>query len=406
MTTIVIPVLIFSAVVVALAGIVLMARELLSPSGFVRVTINGQRQIDAELGRMLLNVLADNGIYLPSGCGGRGTCGQCIVSLQNGLRPLLATEAAHIGRRGALAGQRLACMFRIRAPLEISVPSEALEVRRLFCTVASNRNVATFLTELILELPPRESFEFEAGDYVMLEVPPYRLAFRDLDIEPRFRDDWQRLNLLALKSELAAPTSRVYSLANPPQEKHKLMLVVRIATPPPGAPLGTPPGIASSYIFGLKPGDTVTISGPYGSFHAADSDKEMVLIGGGAGIAPLRSIILDQLERGTRRKLSFWYGSRDLRDLCYREEFEAAAAAHDNFEYHIALSQPRRDEDWDGLTGFIHAVVYEQLLKAHPAPDEAEYYLCGPPLMSAAVIQMLEELGVDDASIFFDDFGA
>jgi Na+-transporting NADH:ubiquinone oxidoreductase subunit F len=258
----------------------------------------------------------------------------------------------------------------------------------------------------MLELPAQEKFNFEAGDYIMLEIPPYRLAFCDFDIELPYREEWERLNLLELESAVAEPTTRLYSLANSPQDDDKLTIVVRIATPPPDAPLGTPPGRASSYIFGLKPGDTVTLSGPYGDFHASDSDKEMILIGGGAGVAPLRSIILDQLARSIRRKVSFWYGSRDLSDLCYRKEFEAAAAAHANFQYRVALSQPRSDEAWNGSTGFIHNVVYDEYLREHPAPESAEYFLCGPPLMSAAVLHMLEEIGVDAENVHFDDFGA
>ncbi len=406
MTAIAVPVVVFSTIVVLLAAIVLLARRILSPSLAVTITINGRSQIEAVTGRKLLTVLTESGIYLPSACGGRGTCGQCRVSISDGAPPLMLTEAAHISQRDARAGQRLACMLKIRGPMGLILPQELLAVRRLQCTVASNNNVSTFLKELMLELPPGEKLNFQAGDYVLVEAPPHRLNYSDFDLGPNYRQEWQRLSLLELESELTAPTTRVYSLANPPQDNARIQLVVRIATPPARAPSGTPPGRVSSYIFGLKPGDSVWISGPYGEFHARDSSKEMVLIGGGAGIAPLRSIILDQLARASGRKMSFWYGARDLRDLCYRAEFQAAAASHPNFEYHVALSQPREHEAWDGPTGFIHTAVYDQYLRAHPAPEDAEYYLCGPPLMSAAVCHMLSELGVPAENIFFDDFSA
>lgn len=405
MTTITVAVILFTAVVVLLASVVLLARRMLMPSGRVTISINRHRQIEAATGRRLLTVLGENGIYLPSACGGRGTCGECRVTVTNGARPLLPTEAAHISARDARAGQRLACMLKLRGPLDLALPNELLDVQRLSCTVTSNYSVSTFLKELTLALPGHERLDFEAGDYVMLEVPPYELSFADLDIPPEYRIEWQRLNLLSLDSSTTEPTSRLYSLANAPHENDRIVLVVRIAIPPPRAPAGAPPGKASSYLFGLSPGDRVAITGPYGDFHATDRNCEMVLIGGGAGIAPLRSIIRDQLARGTKRKISLWYGSRDLRDLCYREEFEAAATAHENFSYHVALSQPRQDEDWDGPTGFVHSVVHEQYLKNHPAPTNAEYYLCGPPLMSAAVAHMLEELGVSSERIFYDDFG-
>jgi Na+-transporting NADH:ubiquinone oxidoreductase subunit F len=297
-------------------------------------------------------------------------------------------------------------MLKIRGPLSLTVPSDILSARRLICTVASSRDVATFLKELVLTLPEEEHFEFVAGDYVILEAPPYRLAFQDFVLEPAHREEWQHLNLLSLKSELDARTTRAYSLASEPQRHDQIALVVRIAMPPAHSAPDTPPGRVSSYIFGLKPGDTVEIAGPYGDFHVRETDKEIVLIGGGAGIAPLRSIVLDQLARGTRRKMSLWYGARDLRDLCYRVELEAAATTHENFEYHVALSQLREGEAWTGPTGFIHAVVYERYLSTHPAPEDCEYYLCGPPLMSAAVIHMLDELGVDADNIFYDDFGS
>jgi Na+-transporting NADH:ubiquinone oxidoreductase subunit F len=403
---ILIPVIVFSSIVVLLAGIVLLARKVLSPSGTATITINAHARIEAAVGRKLLTVLAENGIYLPSACGGRGSCGQCRVAVTDGAPALLPNEAAYFSPQEALAGQRLACMLKIRGPLALKLPQTLLAVHRFDCTVASNLNLSTFLKELVLELPQGKRLEFEAGDYVMLEAPPYRLTYSDFDLGPDYRQEWHRLGLLELRSDIKEPTTRVYSLANPPQDDRRIVLVVRIAAPPASAAVGTPPGRVSSYLFGLKPGDTVSVSGPYGDFNVRETGKEMVLIGGGAGIAPLRSIILDQLARATGRKMSFWYGARDLKEVCYRAELEAAAAANASFEYHVALSDPRPKEPWDGPTGFIHTVVQDLYLKNHPAPADVEYYLCGPPLMSAAVRHMLDGLGVPPENIFFDDFGA
>lgn len=402
-----VPVVLFTGFVLLLSGVVLAARAWLLPSGLVTIGVNGGRQrFEVDPGNKLLWTLADNGIYLPAACGGRGTCGQCRVTVEQGGRPLLPTEAAHINGRDAAHGVRLACMLDVRAALDISIADELLETRRWICTVRSNRSIAPFLKELVLTLPERESLSFEAGGYVLLEAPSHRVVFRELEIERDYAEDWARSGLLDLVSETTEPVVRAYSLANPPQEPDIATLVVRIAGPPPHAPPGTPPGKASSYIFALRPGDSVTISGPFGEFHAADTQREMIAIAGGAGIAPIRSIILDQLARGTGRRIGFWYGARDLRELCYREEFDALAAKHANFEWTAALSDPRAGNGWGGPTGLIHSVVYERYLKGHPTPDEAEYYLCGPPLMSAAVVHMLDDLGVERDSIFFDDFGA
>jgi Na+-transporting NADH:ubiquinone oxidoreductase subunit F len=296
-------------------------------------------------------------------------------------------------------------MLKVREAMSVTVPQSVLDARRWTCTVASNRSVATFIKELVLTFPAGEHISFNAGEYVLLDAPPHRLAFRDFAIDAQFRDDWARSGLLELESVVREPAVRAYSLANPPQQSDRAVLVVRIAPPPATAPAGTPPGHASSYIFSLNAGDSVSISGPFGEFHATDNEREMILIAGGAGIAPIRSIILDQLARATGRKLSLWYGSRDLHDICFAQEFERLAAQHDNFEYHVALSNPRDTEQRPGRTGFIHHIVYEHDLKAHCAPQDAEYYLCGPPLMSAAVLQMLEQLGIARRNIFFDDFG-
>ena len=401
---ILIPVAAFTGVVLVLATLVMFARQQLEPSGPVQIDLNGRKTLEVSAGDLLLWTLAEHGIYLPAACGGRGTCGQCRVTVNSGGGPLLPTEELHIGADEAKAGMRLACMLKIRQSIAISVPDEILEVRRSICAVESNRCVATYLKELVLRI--EQPLEFEAGDYVLLEAPPHRVKFEAFDIDTEYRERWEDSSFFELKSIVREPVTRAYSLANPPQERDRIVLIVRIALPPPMAPAGTPPGQASSYIFSLKPGDQVAIRGPFGDFHVQDGDREMVFIAGGAGIAPIRSMILGQIRAGSRRKMSFWYGARDLHELCYEEEFERASEQYDNFEYHIALSNPQPGSTWQGHTGYIHAVVHEQYLTEHPAPKEIEYYICGPPLMSAAVMQMLEKLGVPENHVFYDDFGA
>lgn len=402
----VVPVVIFTVIVVVLSLLVLAARSWLAPSGTVAIVINGQQTLTADAGGRLLWTLALHGIYLPAACGGRGTCGQCRVTVRQGIRPLLPTEASQINRRDAADGTRLACMFTVREDLAIDVDRDLLAAGRWQCSVRSNRFVAPFLKELTLSLPEGQSLEFEAGDYVLLEAPPHDCVFDERIIDPSYVSDWRRVGLIGLRSTTRETVVRAYSLANPPQQSDIVQLIVRFAAPPPDARPGTPPGKASSYIFALEPGDRVTTAGPFGEFHASDGETELVLIAGGAGIAPIRSIILDQLERGAGRKIRFWYGARDLPDLCYRAEFDALTDRYPNFEWHAALSAPQRAEEWTGATGLIHSVVYEQYLKSHPAPETAEYFLCGPPLMSAAVLQLLEDHGVPDDNIFFDDFGS
>jgi Na+-transporting NADH:ubiquinone oxidoreductase subunit F len=402
---IIVPVVVFTGIVVLLSLFVLAAHALLVPSGDVTIAVNGRTELRVEPGNKLLWTLAGRGILLPAVCGGRGTCGQCRVTVLRGGGPLLPTETAHIDRWEAAAGIRLACMVTVREDLEITVPADLLEAKRWRTTVRSNTNVAPLLTELVLSMPEAERLAFEAGDYVLLEAPAYSVAFRDFDVDADYREDWQRHRLFRLSSSSPEPVARAYSLANAPREDSIAKLLVRIATPPPHAPPGTPPGRVSSYIFSLRPGDHVTISGPFGEFHASDSDREMLMLAGGVGIAPIRSIIVDQLERGASRKIGLWYGARDMRDLCFADEFDALAARHANFEWHAALSEPRAGKAHAGHTGFVHAVVLEQYLGKHPAPEEVEYYLCGPPLMSAAVQDMLYDLGVDRENIFFDDFG-
>jgi Na+-transporting NADH:ubiquinone oxidoreductase subunit F len=400
-----VPVAVFTLIIVALSALVLFARGWLSPSGSVSIEVEGVRTIRVGAGDQLLWSLANNGIYLAAACGGRGSCGQCRVTVLSGGGPLLPAEAAHISPQEAEQGMRLACMVKVRSDMRVRMPAGVRAVGRWDCVVASNRNVSTFLKELVLQLPAGQRIDFAAGDYILLEAPPYRLKFRDIDIDSAFLGEWQRHGLFELESFTHARAVRAYSLANPPAEGDRIVLVVRIATPPISMP-AAPPGEVSSFIFGLKPGDRVAASGPFGDFHIAPTEREIVFIAGGAGIAPIRSMVLDMLGTGTKRKMSLWYGARNRLDLCYEDEFEAADRQHGNFEYRVALSSVDKGDDWSGYTGFIHSVVYEQYLQNHPAPDEVEYYLCGPPLMSSAVVQMLESLGVSRGNIFFDDFGS
>lgn len=405
MLEIFVPTVIATAITLTLAVGVLAARYWLIPSESVEIEINGRRRVPAATGRKLLVALEEQGVYLPAACGGRGTCGQCRVRIDEGAPPLLATEATHISRQDAACGMRLACMLTVRRDLALTVPNDLLEARRFFCRVESSSSLTPFLKEVVFALPEGESIDFEAGDYVLLEAPPHSVKFAELDITPAHRAQWEKHRLLDLGSDTSEPTTRAYSLANPPQDDTHIVLVVRLAVPPGQAAPGTPPGRASSYIFSLEAGDEVAVSGPFGEFHAQPTTSEMMLIAGGAGIAPIRSIALDQLARGTTRRLSLWYGVRNPAELCFDAQFRELAARHSNFSYHAAISDPDPESHWIGFTGFIHAVVHEHYLKQHPAPEEIEYYLCGPPLMSAAVVQMLGSLGVDHANIRLDDFG-
>jgi Na+-transporting NADH:ubiquinone oxidoreductase subunit F len=402
----VIIVAISTVMVLLLSCLVLAARRWLAPVGSAEITLNGRQRMTVARGDKLLWALAANDVLLPAACGGRGSCGQCRVTVVSGGGEILPTERTLIKRRDAAAGVRLACLLTVRRDLAIRVPDSLLAVRRFTCAVRSNTNVTTYLKELVLELPDGLDLPFEAGDYVVLEAPPGRSRFADFDIPETYREAWRQSGLFDLEAERRVREVRAYSIASPPLEKGVLRLVVRIATPPAGAPAGTPPGCVSSFIFGLRPGDTVALSGPFGEFHARDTDAEMILIGGGAGIAPLRAILLDQLiGKRSQRRISLWYGARDRSEICFAGEFQALADRHDNFTWHAALSNSDADADWSGPRGFIHAVVRDEYLGKHPAPEDAEYYLCGPPLMSSAVVAMLEDLGVEADSILFDDFG-
>ena len=403
--TIALGVTMFTAVVLALVGVILAARSKLVASGNVEIEINGEHRLSVPAGGKLLQTLSESGLFLASACGGGGTCAQCKCVVREGGGAMLPTEESHFTRREAREGWRLSCQTPVKQSMKIQVPEEVFGVRQWECTVESNLNVATFIKELTLRLPAGEDVNFRAGGYVQLECPPHRVRYRDFDIGEAYRADWERFKFFDLESACGQPVIRAYSMANYPEEKGILKFNIRVATPPPGS-RDIPPGVMSSWVFGLKPGDKVTVYGPFGDFFAKDTEAEMVFIGGGAGMAPMRSHIFDQLKRlGSRRKISFWYGARSLREMFYGEEYDRLAADNSNFEWHVALSDPQPEDNWQGLTGFIHNVLYEQYLKTHPAPEDCEYYMCGPPMMNAAVIQMLKNLGVEPENILLDDFG-
>ncbi len=396
---------VFTGIILLLVVGLMLASRRLAPSGPVAIAINGgDKELTVDSGASLLSALGSREIYLPSACGGGGTCALCKCVVEEGGGDILPTEMGYITRAEAREGWRLACQLKVKRDLRIRVPAEVLEIRKFEGTVRSNRNVATFIKELVVDLPPGMNLDFRAGGYVQMDIPPYALRFRDFDIDERFRDAWDRNRLWDFTARNDEPCFRAYSMANHPAEGNRVMLNVRIAIPPPG--LDVPPGIASSYIFGLKPGDTVVLSGPYGEFFAKETDREMVYIGGGAGMAPMRSHIFDLFKtRRTRRTVSFWYGARSRREMFYDEEFRAIAEEFENFRYTVALSEPLPEDKWDGPTGFIHSVVLDRYLARHPDPSEIEYYLCGPPPMIAAVNRMLDDLGVEKDMIAYDEFG-
>jgi Na+-transporting NADH:ubiquinone oxidoreductase subunit F len=404
MLEIILGVLFFTAIVIALVFVILGAKSKLVASGNVEVLINDEKKIHVPIGAKLLTGLADANLFVSSACGG-GTCGQCRVKVHEGGGDILPTELSHITKREAAEGDRLACQVTVKQDMKIHVHDEVFGVKKWVTTVRSNHNVATFIKELVLELPKGDAVNFRAGGYIQIECPPYHAKFSDFAVEERFRDDWDKYNLWRYESVVKEPAIRAYSMANYPEESDIIMLNVRIATPPPGTN-DIPPGVMSSYIFNLKPGDKVVISGPFGEFFARDTDNEMVFIGGGAGMAPMRSHIFDQLRRiKTKRKITFWYGARSLREMFYVDDFNQLQAENPNFKWHIALSEPKPEDNWTGYTGFIHNVLYENYLKNHPAPEDCEYYMCGPPMMNAAVIKMLTDIGVERENIMLDDFG-
>ena len=398
-------VVMFTIIVMIFVVLILAARARLVSTGNVRIEINGDptKAIEVPAGGKLLNTLADAGIYLSSACGGGGTCAQCRCQVVEGGGSMLPTEEGHFTLGEAKANWRLSCQVAVKQDMKIEIEPEFFGVKQWECTVVSNENVATFIKELVLAIPDGDSVDVRAGGYVQLEVPPHEVHYKDFDIGEEYRGDWEKFGLFKLVSKPTETTVRAYSMANYPEEKGIIKFNIRIATPPPKTDL--PPGIMSSYVFNLKPGDKIKVFGPFGEFFAKDTDAEMVFIGGGAGMAPMRSHIFDQLRRiKSKRKISFWYGARSLKEMFYEEDYNELAAENDNFEWHIALSDPQPEDNWNGMTGFIHNVVYEHYLKDHPAPEDCEYYMCGPPMMNAAVIKMLKDLGVEDENISLDEF--
>jgi Na+-transporting NADH:ubiquinone oxidoreductase subunit F len=407
MTEVLSGVLMFTLVVLALVGLLLAARRQLVPSGDVTISINDDPSLALKVpaGNTLLGTLGEHKIFIPSACGGKGACGVCEVIVKSGGGTLMPTETGFINRGEAKRGCRLACQVKVKRDMAIQIAPEIFNVRKWTCKVVSNRNVATFIKELKLALPEGEEVPFRAGGYVQLECPPHDISFKSFDIEPPYREDWDKFDLWRFRSVTTEPIERAYSMANYPLEKGMLLFTIRIAFPP-GYSSEIPPGIMSSHVFNLKPGDELTVSGPFGEFFARDTSKEMCFVGGGAGMAPMRSHIFDQFKRlKTQRKITFWYGARSLKEAFYVDEFDALAAAHPNFEWHLALSEPLPEDQWTGPTGFIHDVLRDRYLAQHPAPEDIEYYMCGPGVMNKAVIGMLLAQGVDRENILLDDFG-
>ncbi|MCF6234710.1 MAG: NADH:ubiquinone reductase (Na(+)-transporting) subunit F [Rhodobacteraceae bacterium] len=406
MTEILLGIALFTLIVMILVLTVLVARKLLLRSVRVTVTVNGDRALPAMTGQKLLQVLHGNAVFVPSPCGGLGTCGLCRVTVAQGGGQALPTERAKLSRAELRENTRLACQVVVRQDMQVQVSDDILDTEVWQCRVTSTRWLAPFIREIVLELPPDVTPDLRAGAFVQVAAPPHEVRFADFKIPPEYHHAWSQMPLRKLTSQSKAEVTRAYSIANRPADRGNIVLNVRLAVPPP-AIKDAPPGIVSSYLFSLSPGETVKVSGPYGDFGAKDSSREMIFIGGGVGMAPLRAIIFDQLEcLGTGRRISFWYGARDLSELFYVREFDHLQTQHSNFSWTVALSDPKPGDNWHGPTGFIHNVVFKNHLDGHPAPEECEYYLCGPPLMIRAVMSMLEDIGVDQSSIFNDDFGS
>jgi Na+-transporting NADH:ubiquinone oxidoreductase subunit F len=408
MTTVLLGVFMFTFVIVSLVVLLMLARRRLVATGNVSIIVNDDagKALTTLAGGTLLGTLSENKIFIPSACGGKGSCGVCKVNVTEGGGALLPTEAGHVNRGEAREGCRLSCQVKVKGDMKIELPPEVFSVRKWTCKVRSNHNVATFIKELVLELPEGEAVPFKAGGYIQIEAPPHVANYKDFEIEDEYREDWDKFDMWRYVSRVDEEVVRAYSMASYPEERGIIMLNVRIASPPPRSPEGTPPGKMSSFIFNLKPGDEVIISGPYGEFFAKETGAEMLFIGGGAGMAPMRSHIFDQFKKlRTDRKVTFWYGARSLREGFYEEDFNQIQAENDNFKWYLALSEPLPEDNWTGYTGFIHQVVHDHYLKDHPAPEDIEYYLCGPPLMLEACKQMLGDLGVEPENILADDFG-
>ncbi len=400
-------VLIFTIIVMILVAVILVARSWLIPPGEVTLNINDDpdKSLSVNPGDKLLGVLGNHDIFIPSACGGGGTCAQCRVKIKSGGGDILPTETAHINKREAKEGYRLSCQVNVKQDMSLELPAEIFSISKWECQVISNKSCATFIKELVLALPEGADLDFRAGGYIQIDAPPHVVEYKTMEIDKEFRGDWDKYNLWQYRSEVDETIMRAYSMANYPEEKGIIMLNVRVCPPPPAVP-DAPPGQMSSFIFNLKPGDKVMVSGPYGEFFAKETDAEMVFVGGGAGMAPMRSHIFDQLKRlESKRKISFWYGARSLREAFYVEEFDELAEKFDNFSWTLVLSDPLPEDNWSGATGFVHQYLYDNYLVDHPAPEDCEYYMCGPPMMNKAAGEMIYNLGVEHENIMFDDFG-
>lgn len=408
--TVLISIIVFLVVLLFLVAILLYARKKLTPQGKSIITINDEKELEVDPGSTLLTTLSLNEVFLPSACGGGGTCAMCKVQVDSGGGSILPTETPYFSRKEQMDNWRLGCQVKVREDMKIRIPPEIFGIRKWECEVLSNKNVATYIKEFVLKLPEGETLDFKSGGYVQIDVPKCEVDYKDIHVEKEFREDWDKYHMWDLKMKNPEPVFRAYSMASYPAEDKIIMLNVRIATPPwdhkTNSFMKVNPGICSSWIFSRKPGDKVTVSGPYGEFFIKDTDREMMFIGGGAGMAPMRSHIFDLFKtKHTKRQASFWYGGRSLRELFYIHEFEEIARDNPNFSFHVALSEPLPEDHWNGPTGFIHQVIMDQYLSKHPEPEEIEYYLCGPPQMNDAVLKMLDDYGVPEEMIAFDDFG-
>lgn len=409
-TTIIAALVISLVIIWILVAILLFARKKLVPEGKVKIKINGEKEVEHERGCSLLQALSDEKVFVPSACGGGGSCGTCKGKVLSGGGAILPTELAHISRKMAVENYRLFCQVKVREDMEIEIPKEFFGIKKWKCTVVSNHNVATFIKEFVVRLPEGETMDFKSGGYIQIEIPACTVDYAVMEVDEQYRADWEKMGLFDLKMKNGTPTVRAYSMANHPAENDVVMLNVRIATPPFNRKKGcmekVNPGVASSYIYSLKPGDEVVVSGPYGEFFVEDTQREMMFIGGGAGMAPMRSHIFHQFKNlHTSRKASFWYGGRSRKELFYMDDFQEIERENDNFSFHVALSDPLPQDDWHGYTGFIHQVIFDNYLKDHPNPEDIEYYICGPPMMLQAILKMLDSLGVAPEMIHYDDFG-
>ncbi len=412
-TVLIVGLVVFLAFNLLVVALLLYAKAKLTPAGMVKISINGKEVIETEAGSSLLTTLGNKKLFLPSACGGGGTCAMCKCRVLSGGGEILTTEKPYFTRRQQQEKWRLGCQVKVKQDMEIIIPEEVFGIKKWECEVLSNENVATYIKEFVVKLPDGEFLDFIPGSYIQLDVPPCELDFKNdlYNIDGRFKDDYDKYSIWNLKMKTAEPVFRAYSMANHPAEGNIIMLNVRLATPPfdrnNGGFMNVNPGVCSSFMFSRKPGDKVFVSGPFGEFHIKYTDKEMIYIGGGAGMAPLRSHLFHLFHtlRESKRKISFWYGGRSLREIFYTDDFRNIEKDFPNFQYNIALSEPLPEDNWTGYTGFIHQVLYDNYLGTHPEPEEVEYYLCGPPMMNAAVFKMLDQLGVPPENIAFDDFG-